>query len=120
MNFLVKLAQLLIKGGKVAMPYAQGISALTPTKKDDAIVARASDTLTQLGDLTVYAQVAGEKLKLEGAQKLLIIEDFAREAIMKSELMIGKEIIDEEKALAAMRGIQSNVADLMKSVKVKD
>jgi len=117
--FLKTLATALLKGGKVILPYVLGISALTPTKKDDAVVAKAQDTLTQIGDLLLIGETFGAALKLEGPQKLDGIEAMVREVIRKSEVMLGKDVADEVKFAAAVRGIASNMADLLKSVKEK-
>lgn len=117
--FLTKLAAALIKGGKIILPYALGISAITPTKKDDVIIGKAEDTITKIADLLIVSETMGQVLKLEGVQKLDGIESLVRELILKSEILLNKNIVDEVKFAAAVRGIASNVADLLKSVEEK-
>lgn len=117
--FLKNLVSNILKGGKLVLAYATGISALTPTDKDDRAVQYASDTFTKIADLIVTSQTFREVLSLQGPQALDAIQPLVTQLILQSELLAGKEIADQDKFAAAVKGIASNVVDLLNAVKQK-
>lgn len=117
--FLKSLVSNILKGARIALVYGAGISALTPTGKDDRVVQYANDTFSKIADLIVTSQTFREVLSLNGPQALEGIQPLVTQLILQSELLVGKEIADQDKFAAAVKGIASNLVDLLNSVKQK-
>lgn len=121
MSWLQKLKDVAKAGSTIIPIYGPLIAALIPGTRDDAIIARTSDTLTGLTSIIASVQVSAEALKgagidVTGAHKLAMATPAAVQAILQSAVMAGKKVKDPVKFQAACAGITSNLADLMDSV----
>lgn len=112
------------KGLRIALGILTGVgpavAAVIPGTRDDDVIRRATDTLTQVGGVIIMTEsLVGSVAGATGAQKLEAALPHVAQIIRTSEIMIGREIANEDAFVAAVRGITSNFADLLNSLKDK-
>ena len=121
MSFLKKFGKVLVNIIGIVTVGGPLISAAIPGDKDDKAIAKARDTLEEISGWVMITEgmFAGVK-DASGAQKLEAALPFVAQAIQRSEFMLKREIMDEEKFTAAIRTITSGIADLLNSLKDND
>jgi len=120
MSFLKKFGKVLVKGLGIVLGFGPVVGQLIPGDKDDRVIAKVTDTLDQMSNIVLITEgmLAGIK-KATGLDKLNAATPFVEQIIRRSELMSGKEIMDESKFTAAIRQITGGIADLLNSLKPK-
>lgn len=120
MSFLKKFGKVLVKGLGIVLGFGPVVGQLIPGDKDDRVIAKVTDTLDQMSNIVLITEgmLAGIK-KATGLDKLNAATPFVEQIIRRSELMSGKEIMDEAKFTAAIRQITGGIADLLNSLKPK-
>lgn len=95
------------------------VAALTPSKKDDQIVAIAADTLAQIGGIVTQVEAMAGALAqpLPGDQKLLMATPMVAQVILSSALMAKHKIEDPVTFKAGCASIASGMADVLNSFK---
>lgn len=106
---------------KIVLGLGPMITALTPSKKDDQIVAQVGDTLAQVGGIvvTVEAMVAALSQPLPGADKLKMATPMVVQIILRSALMIDKKIDDPALFADGAADITQGVCKVLNSAKAK-
>ena len=125
MTFLSKLGKVMQITGKVlavVLGFGPAIATLTPTKKDDEIMAKLVDPLTQIAGIVVQVEGMAQALDvpLPGADKLKMATPIVAQIIVQSSILAGKEIANPELFKAGCASIASGMADVLNSIKADD
>lgn len=89
MNWLKRLGEAVKIGGAVIPMFGPVIAALIPGDKDDKILVKATDALTDLNEIIKNAEVFGASLNLSGADKLKGAVPSIAQVVMRSAIMGG-------------------------------
>ncbi len=122
MTFLSKLGKVMQIAGKVVAVitgFGPALAALTPTKKDDELLAKLADPLTQVAAIIVQVEGMAQALDqpLPGTQKLQMATPIVAQIILNSGVMVGKEIRDPALFKQGAASIASGMADVLNSIK---
>ena len=122
MTFLSKLGQVMQIAGKVVAVvtgFGPVIAALTPTKKDDEVLAKLADPLVQVAGIIVQVEAMAQALDtpLPGSEKLKMATPLVAQIILSSGIMVKKEIRDPELFKRGCASIGSGMADVLNSLK---
>ena len=121
MNWLKKAGQVIANVVGIVSGVGPIFAAAIPGTKDDAAIKRVQDGLTEVAQwVTITEGMFASVQQSTGLEKLNAATAFVAQVIQRAEFMAGKEIMDEARFAAAVRGITSNVADLLSSLKPKD
>ena len=116
MGFLKKFGQIILKFTEIAVGVGGSVAAQIPGTKDDAMLARATDTLTEVARLVGLAEVFGQVSNLDGAAKLQAVAPTVAQIVLRSDLMIGRKIKDPVKFQQGVTNIAGGVADILNSL----
>ena len=117
MSFLKKLGQVLGVVTQVVLGFGPLVTALTPTKKDDAALPVVTDTLQQVAGLVVTAEAIGQQLGIPGPDKLRGITPLVAQAILQAKFMTGQKIHDPVLFQKGCAEVGAGVADILNSLK---
>lgn len=98
------------------LPLVQGAVAGTSTADT---VQKITDDFTKIAGAVVTVETVVSAVgnsALSGPDKLRAAVPLVSQVIQQSEIMLGKKIKDEQKFVAAVTGITSNMADLLNSL----
>ena len=116
MSWLKKLGEVAKVGSSIIPVWGPLISAVIPGEKDDKILARVDDTWSQIAGVVVTAEQMGAAIKAPGVQKLDMAAPSVAQLILRSSALAGKKVKDAAKFEAAVKGVASNVADLLSAL----
>lgn len=110
MNFLKKLAEVVLKVAQVATGFVPLVQGVIPQRGAD-VVKEVSDDLTKVAGIVSSIEVAAQALSapLSGPDKLKMAAPLVGQVVLQSDLLVGHKIKDE--AL-----FQQSVADLASAV----
>lgn len=117
MGWLKKAASIALKVTEVVLGFGPLITSLTPTKRDDQILAQVTPSLTQIAGVIGQVEIFGQALGLPGAQKLTAATPAVAQIIMQSAFMAGHKIADEAKFKAGCTQVAAGMADILSSLK---
>lgn len=125
MTFLSKLGRVMQIAGKVlgiAVGIMPGLALMTPTKKDDAIVATLLDPLTQIAGIVIQVEGMAQALDtpLPGTQKLQMATPIVAQIIVQSAILANREIANPALFKQGCAAIASGMADVLNSIKEDD
>jgi hypothetical protein len=119
MTWLKKVGTILLKVTEIVVGFGPVITALTPTKKDDQVVAVVSDTLTQVAGIvtTVEAMAGALSQPLPGTEKLKMATPLVAQIVLQSSIMVKHEIANPALFQQGCASIASGMADVLNSLK---
>lgn len=122
MTWLSKIGRVVQIAGKVVqviLGFGPGIVALTPNTKDDAVMAKLIDPLTQIAGLIVQVEGMAQALEtpLPGPDKLKMATPFVAQIILGSALMAKAEIENPALFKQGCASIASGMADVLNARK---
>ena len=125
MTFLSKLGKVMTTVGKVlavVLNVGPVITALTPTKKDDEILAKIADPLTQVAGIVIQVEAMAQALDqpLPGTQKLQMAAPLVAQIILNSSIMAHKEIANPALFKQGVTSIASGMADVLNAIRPED
>ncbi len=122
MTFLSKLGKVMQIAGKVVavyMGFAPTIAALTPTKKDDEIVAKLANPMIQIAQIVAQVEGMAQALDtpLPGPEKLKMATPIIAQIVLNSGMLAGKEIANPVLFKQGCASLGSGMADILNSLK---
>lgn len=120
MNWLKKLGSIAKMSSQLIPVFGPLVASIIPGEKDDRIVTRVTDTLGQVGNVIAQAEIFSAALSLPGAQKLEAAAPSVAQLILQSSLLAGKKVKDPARFEAAVKGLASNVAEILSSVEEEE
>ena len=117
MGWLKRAASIVLKVSDAVLGFGPLITALTPTKRDDQILAQIAPGLTQIAGIIGQVEIFGQALGLPGAQKLTAATPAVAQIILQSAFMAGHKIGDPVKFQAGCTQVASGMADILSSLK---
>jgi len=119
MGWLGKAGRIIGEVTKLVLGIGPLVTMLTPSKKDDLVMAQVADTLAQVaGIITQVEAMAGAlATPLPGDQKLLMATPLIAQIVLSSSVMAHHEIGDPVKFRAGCASIASGMADVLTSLK---
>lgn len=115
LKWLSKVGAAIAKGLQYVGPLA-GIVQLTPSKKDDQVVAVVQGEMEQLAGVIVTIEAAGQVIGAGGPQKLQMAAPLIANAITRSSLMVGKNIANEGLFIQGSTKIADGLADVLNAL----
>lgn len=121
MTFLSKLGKVMQIAGKVVAVvtgFGPTIAALTPTKKDDELLAKIANPLVQIAGIVAQVEAMSQALDqpLPGTQKLQMATPVVAQ-ILLNDLVAGKRIHDPALFKQGAASVASGIADVLNSIK---
>jgi len=117
MGWLKKAATIALKVTEVVLGFGPLITSLTPTKKDDQILAQVTPSLTQIAGVIQQVELFGLALGLPGAQKLTAATPAVAQIVMQSAFMAGHKIADPVLFQRGCGKMADGMADILNSLK---
>ena len=114
MSFLKALGKFARIGLQI-LGVAPQFAALTPSTRDDQIVAKLNDTFGDVAQSVVIVETALEQAT--GTAKFDALVPLANLAIRRAEILRGREIANEALFTAGVRGVAQGVGDILNSLK---
>lgn len=121
-TFLSKLGKIMQITGKVVgvyLGFAPGLAALTPSQKDDKIVAATVLPLQQIAGIVVQVEAMAQALDtpLAGPDKLKMATPLVAQIVLSSGVLAGKKIANPELFKQGCAQLGSGMADILNSIK---
>lgn len=122
MTFLSKLGKVMQITGKVlavVTGFGPALAALTPSKKDDEVLAKLVDPLTQIAGIVIQVEGMAQALDtpLPGTQKLQMATPIVAQIIVQSSILANHEIDNPVLFKQGCASIASGMADVLNSIK---
>ena len=119
MKFLSKLGQVIQVGLQIVTGFGPLVTALTPTKKDDAIVAQVADTMSQVAGIVAMVEAVGQAATtpMPGPEKMRVAAPLIAQVIMASSMLAQHKIHNEALFRAGCERVGGGMADILNSLK---
>ena len=114
MTFLKKLGTILLQTGQVVA----GIKPFFPILPDniEGHVRRAVDSLEEAAEIIVTVEAVGQALKIAGPDKLKAASPLIANIILKSDMIVGKKIKNQELFNKSVAEITSGIVGVLNSI----
>lgn len=114
LSFLKKVAQVTVKAAEVAAGVGPIFSRANP--KAEPVITKVVGSLGQLADIVQTVETVGQVLGTPGADKLRAALPLVTDAVLKSDVLVGKKIQDPILFRKAVEELAQGVVDLLNSV----
>lgn len=114
-SFLSKLGNALRIGLQISNVEIPLIAPYLPANVSNIVIA--ADNLANMGNVVITTeQMFANTPGVTGEMKLQAASPFVAQIVQQMSLISGKKILDPAKFQAAVKGLTSNMADLLNSV----
>ncbi len=115
MTFLKKLGSVLLKIGEIVTGFGPVLSGFVPSAAGP--VAVVTSDLKNLGDIIATVEAVGQSLSLPGTQKLIAATPLIAQAILQSELLVGRTIADPAGFQTAASKVADGIVGILNALK---
>lgn len=119
MSWLKALGKGLLAAGKVAPVVGPIVSAVVPGAAavvNSPAVARTLDSLDEIANIIMVAEVMGQQAGSTGAQKLAAATPLVIQSVLATSVLTGKTIADPALFQLGCQKIGSGMADVLNSL----
>jgi len=118
MNWLKKIAAVILKGVGIATGFLPLLQGVIPQRGAD-VVRDVADDLTKVAGIIVTVEAAAAALKspLPGSEKLVMATPLVAQVILQSDLLVNNKIKDDALFQKGCASIASGMADVLNSLK---
>lgn len=119
MAWLKKVGLILGKVTELVLGFGPIITALTPTKKDDELMAKLADPLSQVAGIVIQIEAMANVFEtpLPGTDKLKMATPMVAQILLSSAIMADQEIANPTLFKQGCSSIASGVVDVLNSLK---
>jgi len=117
MSWLKRAASIALKVTTAVLGFGPLVTSLTPTKRDDEILARVTPSLTQIAGVIQQVELFGQALALPGPQKLTAATPAVAQIVLQSAFMVGHKIADPVLFQRGCMKMADGMADVLNSLK---
>ena len=116
MTLLKKIGRIALEVTKMVVGFGPVVTLTMPPDKAGKITA-VMDTMTQIQDVIVKAEIMGQALSLPGPDKLKMSAPAVAQVILASSVLVGRSIENPELFSAGATKVSDGMADILNSLK---
>lgn len=118
MNFnILKHVGRAIASGRALLPIAGVIASVTKSGRDDRIVNVVNDSFGEIENVLALAEAVGEIRGDSGLMKLTTATPMVASIILKSAIMVGREVEDSGKFSSGCSDLASAIVKIVNSLR---
>ncbi len=118
MSFLKSFGEAMLRGTSIVTGLAPMIAPVANiiAPGSGAAITVVTDTFVAIIEKICLVETIGQQMGAPGAKKLELATPLVAQVILASPLLRDKKVIDQAKFDGAVKGLSSNMADLLNSL----
>lgn len=115
MTFLKKVGSYIVKGLQIIAQFEGVVTATVPGS--GTVIQVISKDLTDIGNIIIQIEAAGQALGLPGAQKLTAATPAVAQVLLQSALLANHKVANEALFQSGAQKIADGMVDVLNSLK---